>query len=387
MSKKITILGKGTAGSIAAAHFSHYTEDEIEVIYDSNIPEAAVGEGSQLSLPKLLTNIFNLSWLELSKINYNAKQGIMYQNWGANNYFHNFPIPESAWHFNALSLQNFIKEKIEHKVNYIDKHIKNVNELDTDYVIDCRGKPTMDNRFAIQHDMVINSAYVVQCPWNYPKIQYTLAIARPYGWVFGVPLSNRLSLGYMYNDKFNTVDEVKKDIEEVLNLLEEEADGKINNLSFNNYKLKQNYSEYQSHNGNASFFLEPLEATSIETIDFINRQTYDLIYNGHTIDYEQQKLDMWFDETNVIIMMHYAAGSQFDTPFWKHAIEKGWNCLDNAPITFTEQVQNIQRYLDKEIHSNELGIFGAGWNLRSQAENLIGLGIYDKLIERIKIAN
>ena len=64
--------------------------------------------------------------------------------------------------------------------------------------------------------------------------------------------------------------------------------------------------------------------------------------------------------------------------YFKHAVEKGWKCLDNAPITFTEQVQNVQRYLDKQIDSNELGIFGAGWNLRSQAENLIGLGIYDK---------
>ena len=37
-----------------------------------------------------------------------------------------------------------------------------------------------------------------------------------------------------------------------------------------------------------------------------------LYNNSHTIDFEQQKLDMWFEETNVIIMMHYAAGSQFD---------------------------------------------------------------------------
>ena len=51
---KITIIGRGNAGCLSALHFAHYTNEQIELVYDSNTPTEYVGQASVLELPNLL---------------------------------------------------------------------------------------------------------------------------------------------------------------------------------------------------------------------------------------------------------------------------------------------------------------------------------------------
>ena len=62
MNKKIAIIGKGTAGSITAAHFTVFSSYDIDWYFDENIKVQAVGEGTTLQLLRLLYtfNDFNL---------------------------------------------------------------------------------------------------------------------------------------------------------------------------------------------------------------------------------------------------------------------------------------------------------------------------------------
>ena len=57
--KKISIIGRGTAGCLAVAHFLHFTDWPIDFYYDNQIKPQAVGEGSNLTLPMRLNQTIN----------------------------------------------------------------------------------------------------------------------------------------------------------------------------------------------------------------------------------------------------------------------------------------------------------------------------------------
>ena len=53
--KKLSIIGRGTAGCLNAIHFRHRIPDiDIDWYFDPKKPQQSVGEGSTLSLPRLL---------------------------------------------------------------------------------------------------------------------------------------------------------------------------------------------------------------------------------------------------------------------------------------------------------------------------------------------
>ena len=65
-------------------------------------------------------------------------------------------------------------------------------------------------------------------------------------------------------------------------------------------------------------------------IDKVNRHSYDWLHKGQRPFHNQKLYDDWLQEAEVIIMLHYAAGSKWDTPFWKYAEERGKACLNKA---------------------------------------------------------
>ena len=263
--KKIAILGRGTAGAVSAAMLYKRDGYDVDWIYDSNIKTQAVGEGSILNLPKILYKNLGFTFEDLESVDGTFKIGLKKDGWGktGKTFFHYFSPGEYGYHFNALKLQDFISNRVSDAINLCDRNIKSYDDIDADHIIDCGGRRTIDDTYITSEYMPINSAYVTQCYWDSPKFNYTLAIARPYGWVFGVPLNNRCSIGYMYNNTINSLDEVKEDVKNIFdeyNLIPSEH---TNSITFPNYYKKQNYTSRVSYNGNASFFLEPLEATSI----------------------------------------------------------------------------------------------------------------------------
>jgi hypothetical protein len=92
-----------------------------------------------------------------------------------------------------------------------------------------------------------------------------------YGWVFGIPLQNRISIGYLYNSDINSIEDIKKDIQNVFDEYHLTPSEKTQNFSFNSFYRKNNFSSKVIYNGNASFFLEPLEATSTGLSTYIYR--------------------------------------------------------------------------------------------------------------------
>jgi len=381
MKKKLAVIGKGTSGCQSIIHFLRYMPDcEIEWYFDPNVPTQSVGEGSAIQFPKNLFLGLNFSYFDLNKIDGSVKFGIYKSGWGnQKDFLHQFVPPQISFHFSAKALQQYVFDSVKDKVKIIEANVT-PDKIDADYVMSCAGKPESYDEFHRSSYIPVNAAYITQCFWDYPRFQYTLTIARPYGWVFGIPLQNRCSIGYLYNRNINTESEVKEDVKNIFKQYNLIPSDTTNSLKFENYYKKQTHHGRVSYNGNASFFLEPMEATSISTMDRIQRGAFD-VWNGNT-NLEDANL-MYYGymlQIQAIIMLHYFAGSCYDTDFWKFAQERGKECIQNT-LKYDEYLMQMLNHAIIKSKSNlceDLGEYGI-WGSNSFHENIFGLGINKSL--------
>jgi len=379
--KKVAIIGKGTAGVLAVAHFWRWAKDcEVELYFDTNIKPQPVGEGSTLALPRSLLHNLNFTYEDLHKVDGSFKYGIRKDNWAnGGSFVHPFPPPNVSYHFNAGKLQNYILDILKDKIKVIDSNVT-PDSIDADFVMDCSGKPQDYSDFNMSEFIPVNSVHVTQCYWDYPRFQYTLTIARPYGWVFGIPLQNRCSIGYMYNNNINTLEEVKEDVKEIFKEFNLIPSDHTNTFSFKNYTRKTNFSERVVYNGNSSFFLEPIEATSIATMDAINRKAYNIWFNKKPVEEANNEYTTFLSEIQNVIMLHYYAGSIFKTPFWEYANEKGLKNMLQALSNKRFESMLIYSQQDiKELYTDDVFFEYGTWPSFSFQQNLNALGLYKRL--------
>lgn len=365
MSKKVSIIGKGTAGCITALNFYNLGYN-IDWYYDSSIPPLSVGEGTDLVLPRFLSEKLNLNYDDLSMFDAHYKQGIEKLNWGKNNFTHWFGLGQMALHLNANKLQNYITAYLKNKVNIIEKRVKH-EELNS-YIIDCTGKMNQDDY--VETPIPVNSVYLSNCSWDKPRFNKTLCVAKTHGWVFLIPLQNRCSVGYLYNKECSSFSEIQTETKEILkeyNLVRDIE----NHLTFENYYRKINFTENVSYNGNSSFFLEPLEATSLNTTVRVAGQIYNILEGGD-IEFQNNQYKNFIDETIDIIMLHYLNRPKFvpnENDFWSMANEKAneWFSM------------RYKTYPKINLITEEGSLNYSTWYDGSFKQNLTGLNLYSRL--------
>jgi hypothetical protein len=114
-------------------------------------------------------------------------------------------------------------------------------------------------------------------------------------------------------------------------------------------------------------------------MDNINRLAYDVWFNKLDQTVANQYYNKHITEIENVIMLHYFAGSQFDTNFWKFAKSKGETNMKQAMNNkkFIEMI-DFSKLNNSKLASNE--DFGT-WHLSSFYQNLHNLGLYDKFAQ------
>lgn len=382
--KRVAVIGRGTVGSMTAAYFHRYVDADISWFFDTSIPPQAVGEGSNLTLPRRMHECLNFSPRDFPLVDGTVKTGIYKENWGASgkSFLHDFPSPMTSIHFNANRLQDYVFDKLK---DVIDVHDANVtaDDIDADFVMVCSGRPSDYSEFTESEYIPVNAVHVTQCYWDVPLFDYTLTIARPYGWVFGIPLRNRCAIGYLYNKDINTEQEILADVQNVFMQYGLTPSASTNSFSFKNYRRKDNFSPRVSYNGNASFFLEPLEATSFSTADAVNSAAMLNWFSGHGAKVTNDRYQAILNANESIIMLHYAAGSTFKTAFWEFAQERGMSCMQKSSSGFKYMLENARLPNIGETYSKTFrrpnpsslefdAVYSAWWE-GSFAQNIDGL--------------
>jgi len=393
--KKLAVIGAGTAGCYALSHFMKWTDWDIVLYHDTHTKPQKVGEGSDVTLPQDLYQHFGFTYDDLPAIEGSLKLGIRKINWhGTNDFKHALSAPNLAMHFNASKLQKFIIDqyKDNKRLTIIDQNI-NHSDIDADFIMDCSGRPKDYDEYNLLDSIPVNSVYVTQCYWD--KIDflsfepYTLTIARPHGWVFGVPLTSRCAIGYMYNNNISTLDEVKEDVSVIFKDYNLTPSTTTNNFSFKTYYRKQNFDSRVAYNGNASFFLEPLEATAITAMAVIQRTAFDIWNGKHSVEFGNHLYHKRMTQIENIIMSHYYAGSIFDTNFWKYANERGTTKMKDAIsdpafmhiINVSKKYSKPNSFVDK--FDDSIPHYGT-WSPSNFADNFENFDLYKKFDELLK---
>lgn len=344
------IIGRGTAGILTAAKLL-LNNKKINWYYDSSITPVSVGEGTLNDIPELLLQ-FASSNEDLIKMNGTFKLGLFKSGWSKNDFYDSFAFGGNGIHMSAVDFQNQFFELISSDPNVQNLYDKNVKPEDVDgFVVDCSGTPSIDENFELTK-IPVNNAYVTQCEWGKKRLDYSLTIARPYGWVFGIPLQNRVSIGYLFNSDFNNLEDIKEDVKYIFERFDLTPTKNINHIKFKNYYRKENFKDNLAYAGNKSFFLEPLESTSLScTLSVI-----DILLKENTI--KDKNLDYYncINSCENIIMLHYLAKNEYKTDFWKFARNQAELHFKDKNLLELEYFSFAPSRVDQHIRELEINI-------------------------------
>ena len=321
MTNKIAIVGSGNAGCVSALNLNflknaedHNAIGEIDLYHDPSIPIERVGQGSLPNLSKCLFEALDMNWYDRNLIQATPKTGIVYENWGKTNhdFIHDFSGGEVVIHYVPKLLQEQTLQS--GFFNVIEKKITDPeSEIDADYIIDCRGRPTLDDSYETLTNP-INSVILARKEGRDYDLTHTRCVATPNGWTFVIPNMDSVSYGYLYNNTITTKEEATADFVERFDV---EPDG---DLTFNNYSAKNLWvGERTILNGNRYSFVEPLEATSTSIYLDISESFYDVLIGEQTKEESNEYINDYVKKVQDFILWHYKNGSKFDTPFWDYA--------------------------------------------------------------------
>ena len=353
---KITVLGRGNAGCLTALYYSYYTRNQknihIELLHDPDIPPERVGQATVLEPPGLLWKALGINWYD-NPIDATPKLGILYENWGKKNhkFFHPFPLNDITLHYTPSKLQDVILES--EYFNVEEKHINDYNQIDSDFIFDCRGRHT--NKQDDYYNLInpVNSVLLGESNSKECDINWTRAVATPDGWTFVIPKTTQnTSYGYLYNDKITSIEEASANFEKLFDFSKGEIEKKIS-LKFNNYIAKRPIIDDRIIlGGNRLFFLEPLEATAIQAYLFWAQRTFWWIIDKRSNpNFATEELYKYTTQLQNFILWHYMFGSKYNTPFWRY-VQK-FTIVDDE---FHNIVKTIKKFSLIDIIDDQIDI-------------------------------
>ncbi|MYE12105.1 MAG: tryptophan 7-halogenase [Gammaproteobacteria bacterium] len=357
--RKIAVVGRGTAGSLAAASVTRLHPDpdhELHHIYDSRIPVIGVGEGSWPSLVQEIQRLTELPHETIQqRLQGTRKYGAAFEGWGrrGRDFTHYFTPQQVsyAYHLSADLLADLLYEGT--RARHIDARVLDITRVDGgaqvefegmaperyDLVFDARGFPReLSSEEHIDISFIpTDTAVIRRCPaiveeGQGPVLQhtYTRAVARPHGWVFVIPLVAHTSYGYIFNREVSRLDEVEADFDAFL-----EADGVAEFeqravIRFPNFVHRRMYDGAVARIGNAAAFMEPLEATAIVSAQIqigmvletrLGRPVEHLERDAPAVNRFLVKNVLRY---GLFVGWHYSCGSGYDSEFWRYARDRAW---------------------------------------------------------------
>ena len=230
------------------------------------------------------------------------------------------------------------------------------NKLTADLFIDCTGfrslllEQKMGSKFISFNETLMNDrALATKIPYTNPEFEMentTNCTAIENGWVWNIPLWNRIGSGYVYSSKFVSREQAEK---EFINHLKKVGKKIPEDLEFNDIHIRHGKREKAWVKnvlgiGLSYGFVEPLESTGLLTThDNIFRLVKTLVRrNGFVSGLDKSMYNNYcsttLDGTKSFIEMHYALSMRQDTEYWKY-------------------VTGIEYYNDYDVQQMEINIF------------------------------
>lgn len=259
-----------------------------------------------------------------------------------------FPGAGYAYHFDAAEFGEVLKKySIKNGVEYISDTVTNViqNEDGTikevelkngkpvagDLFIDCSGfrsllmGQTLNEPFDEFYSTLFNDrAMAMRVPYEDKEKEmtsYTNCTAISSGWVWNIPLYNRIGTGYVYSSKHQSEDEAEQEYRKHL------GEDRVKDVDTLHIKIRvgkhrRTWVKNCVAIGLSSGFIEPLESTGIQ---IFQSEVYLLTevlktkndYNIADIGAYNESITKFLVLIRDFLVCHYALTSREDTPYWK----------------------------------------------------------------------
>ncbi len=251
--KKVVIIGGGTAGWLTSLVVNRFWKNvDVTLIESSKIGILGAGEGGTSNFGKMLS-LLDINQKEFfERTNSTVKGGLHLYNWTGQNelskhlFFGEGPneINKSyAYHFDARLVAKYFKETaVSRGVKWVDGEVvdivnknENITELqlkdgniiELDFVFDCSGFARLiidgvhkEKWHSYSDYLMMNKALAFFLPqenqYQVDDKTYTEMTSMDCGWMFQIPLQHRWGCGYVFNDKYITIEEAKNEVERYL---------------------------------------------------------------------------------------------------------------------------------------------------------------------------
>jgi len=359
MKKKLAVIGAGSAGIQTLCHFLYWLpshEWEVTLIYNPDIPALGIGESTNGSFTGTIKLGLDFELSDFPDIDATFKYGTRYVNWRDHSFVGALIVGSYALHFNTNKLKDFAISRF-HKVwgekfNEIHTNVNDIQQTselvsvftddkvhEFDYVINCTGFPKDFNNHDVYKDHIVNHGLIHNIPGDFSSMQFTDHVATQDGWMFKVPLSTRLSHGYLFNDNITTVEEAKVNFAKEIGV--EVSDLQDIEYSFTAFINNNIIDNRVCNNGNQAFFFEPMFANSLMNYNLFSRNFYDVIVGNSTPEIANRRCLKQCYDTRDTLYFKYHGGSIHDTDFWKKAKEYKTSWLTSETFYELKKVATV----------------------------------------------
>ncbi len=320
----------------------------------------------------------------------------MEQNRIPENYIDN----ESGYHFDAIKFANFLREKFAKPKGVIHKQqrvvevsqdeqgikslkLDNGETIDADIYFDCTGfyglliDKTLNTPWINFQDKLCNNrTWAARIPYSDKEQElrpYTTCTALSSGWVWNVPLWNRLGTGYNYCDKFISPEDALKEFKEHLGPVSNEVE--FRDLKWPTGVREKVWNKNVVAIGLSGGFIEPLESGGLYSVHEFLNAFFDVTeghdrWTGVARDSFNHKCKEIFLTFANFVELHYTMSRRNDSEFWRWYTGKENIIENNSMIKQLIDYQHHNPYSVGELNNMWFGlsmlIGGYKYPLRNQ---------------------
>lgn len=268
---------------------------------------------------------------------------------------------DTAYHMDAWKFGEFLRDKVAipkgvvHVSQHIDEikldaegyisglKLRNGDELEADLYLDCTGfnslllGKTMGVEFDSFENVLPNDrAWTCHIPYTDKDKEMenvTDCKAIENGWVWNIPLYNRIGSGYVFSSKFiseeDALEEYKRHLDSELMTFPDSNRSK--SLDFRLIKIRNGVHKKCWHKnvvgvGLSYGFIEPLESTGLLSVQEILLRICETLYYPQVNKIHEDNfnfiVDGIMDGFKYFVAYHYTLSSRKDTPYWVHMTDK-----------------------------------------------------------------
>jgi tryptophan halogenase len=258
-------------------------------------------------------------------------------------------IKDTGFHFDAVKFASWLKNNLCQNVNHKYGHVVDVDLDEHGYIerlyldndvfvkadlfIDCTGfKSLLINDYLKTpwetfDDMLPNdSAWTVRLPYTDKKSQmrtYTNCTGLKNGWVWNVPLRNRIGTGYNYSSKFISDEDALEEFKEHLGYPDTLCE--YRNIKFKTGLSTKPWNKNVIAIGLSGGFIEPLESNGLlsvhEWLIYACQILGDNSIRALDINAFNFTVTREFKYFSYFVYYHYALSTRRDSEYWKYMTE------------------------------------------------------------------